>query len=123
MSRKPLHVRRLQKTLQQWAANPEMFQTPLVQLNYNVPPMPRIHQGLVPQEPPASPPDPDRSSNTCPTPRPSSLPNTLHTHHPPLPLQLSHRHSFSSPPQSLKSLNDLPLFQSEVKKGTTETKS
>ncbi|KAL1414829.1 hypothetical protein MTO96_007170 [Rhipicephalus appendiculatus] len=30
MASKPLHVRRLQKALQEWVNNPAMFQTPLV---------------------------------------------------------------------------------------------
>ncbi|CAN8014917.1 unnamed protein product, partial [Ixodes persulcatus] len=49
MASKPLHVRRLQKALQEWVNNPAMFQTPLV------PSLPPGHPGGVAPGPPGAP--------------------------------------------------------------------
>ncbi|XP_064472373.1 NGFI-A-binding protein 1-like isoform X3 [Ornithodoros turicata] len=89
MASKPLHVRRLQKALQEWVNNPAMFQTPLV------PSLPHPggppHPGLAPLGRPAPPvslarPSPPMgSSHSSPSPGvgPKEIPSPSRMHHPP----------------------------------------
>ncbi|GAB6031952.1 hypothetical protein CHUAL_010334 [Chamberlinius hualienensis] len=95
MASKPLHVRRLQKALQEWVNNPAMFQTPLMP---SIPPVPHAVPvgrpvNLTQQPPPPPPPQQQHQ------PPPPPIPHSQHNHlpptrpSPPIPIQLPNNHS------------------------------
>eukprot|EP00095_Tigriopus_kingsejongensis_P000199 maker-scaffold41_size498431-snap-gene-2.11 protein:Tk00199 transcript:maker-scaffold41_size498431-snap-gene-2.11-mRNA-1 annotation:"ngfi-a-binding protein homolog isoform x2" len=75
MASKPLHVRRLQKALQEWSHNPGLFQTPLVPLSNFSAPSAAAAVIRITSTPPAS-------SGCPPIPHASSITSTCISHSP-----------------------------------------